>query len=170
MKVTTIYVTHDQAEALAVSDRIAVMSMGRMRQLGTPREIYERPADSFVADFIGSSNFFDGTMVENGADKARIRLADGSELVTPPGAAGKDGSVVVAIRPEKIELTSEAGPNTMRVSIDQRTYLGSVWQYAVRSGPIEFRVQTPSELKRDSILVRIPQEHCAVFPDKPGAN
>lgn len=170
LNVTTIYVTHDQAEALAVSDRIAVMSMGRMRQLGTPREIYERPADSFVADFIGSSNFFDGTMLENGTDKARIRLADGSEIVTPPGAAAKDGSVVVAIRPEKIELSSAAGQNTMRVSIDQRTYLGSVWQYAVRSGSIEFRIQTPVELKEDSVLVHIPQEHCAVFPDKPGAN
>ncbi len=169
LNVTTIYVTHDQAEALAVSDRIAVMSMGRMRQLGTPRDIYERPADSFVADFIGSSNFFDGTMIESGTDQARIRLADGTEITTPSGPSAKDGSVVVAIRPEKIEVVGQAGANTLKVAIEQRTYLGSVWQYAVRTGSIDFRMQTPSELKEDTVFVRLPKEHCAVFPDKPGA-
>ncbi|WP_395517678.1 ABC transporter ATP-binding protein [Pseudorhizobium flavum] len=170
LSVTTIYVTHDQAEALAVSDRIAVMSMGRMRQLGTPREIYDHPADSFVADFIGSSNFLHGTLIEVGTDHARVRLADGREVTTQSGPAGANGAVVVAVRPEKIELTDQDGPNTLRVSIEQRTYLGSVWQYAVRSGPLAFRIQTPSELIQKEVLVRIPQEHSAVFPEQASAS
>ena len=123
-----------------------------------------------VADFIDSSNFFDGTLVERDADKTRIRLADGSEIVTPSGEAATDGSVVVAIRPEKIEIAEEDGPNRMRVTVDQRTYLGSVRQYGVRSGSIEFRIRTPVALKAESIFVHLPAEHCAVFLDKPGAN
>ena len=85
--VTTIYVTHDQAEALAVSDRIAVMSMGRMRQLGTPNEIYERPADAFVADFIGSSNFLSGRLLGKDAAGARVALADGTQISAGAGEA-----------------------------------------------------------------------------------
>jgi iron(III) transport system ATP-binding protein len=166
LNVTTIYVTHDQAEALAVSDRIAVMSMGRMRQLGSPREIYERPADSFVADFIGSSNFLDAKLVQNGADAAQVRLADGTELTTPPGRAAKDDSVVVAVRPERVEVVSEMGPNCMRVMVEQKVYLGSVWQYVVRAGAVEFRIQTTWEINDPSVIVRIPAEHCALFAEK----
>lgn len=166
LNVTTIYVTHDQAEALAVSDRIAVMSMGRMRQLGSPRDIYERPADSFVADFIGSSNFLDAKLMQNGADSTQVRLADGTELTTAPGRAAKDGSLVVAVRPERIEVVSEMGPNCLRVTVDQKVYLGSVWQYVVRSGAMEFRIQTTWEINDPSVIVHIPAEHCAMFAEK----
>ena len=166
LNVTTIYVTHDQSEALAVSDRIAVMSMGRMRQLGSPRDIYERPADSFVADFIGSSNFLDGKMTHAGADHAQVRLADGSELKTAPGRAAPDGSLVVAVRPERIEVVPQMGPNCLRVSIDQKVYLGSVWQYVVRSGELEFRLQTTFEIMEPAVIVHIPHEHCTVFAEK----
>lgn len=166
LNVTTIYVTHDQAEALAVSDRIAVMSMGRMRQLGSPRDIYERPADSFGADFIGSSNFLDGTMFESGTDQAHVRLADGTGLVTPRGRARADGALVVAVRPERIEVVPEMGQNCLRVSVAQKVYLGSVWQYVVRAGEMEFRIQTTYEITAPSVIVRIPTEHCAVFAEK----
>jgi len=166
LKVTTIYVTHDQSEALAVSDRIAVMSMGRMRQLSSPRDIYERPADSFVADFIGSSNFLGATMIEPGTDSSRVRLADGTEIVTAPGRAAKDGSLVVAIRPERIEVVCEIGPNCLRATVEQKVYLGSVWQYVVRSAAMEFRIQTTWEIDAPTVIVRIPAEHCAVFPEK----
>ncbi|MCJ8139889.1 ABC transporter ATP-binding protein [Falsirhodobacter halotolerans] len=170
LNVTTIYVTHDQAEALAVSDRIAVMSMGRMRQLGSPRDIYERPADSFVADFIGSSNFLDATMIEAGADRARVRLADGTEITTAPGRAGQDGSLVVAIRPERIEVVSDMGANCLRARVEQKVYLGSVWQYVVRSGALEFRIQTTWEINDPTVIVHIPADHCTVFAEKFGGS
>ncbi|MEI4488668.1 ABC transporter ATP-binding protein [Frigidibacter sp. MR17.14] len=167
LKVTTIYVTHDQAEALAVSDRIAVMSMGRMRQLGSPRDIYERPADSFVADFIGSSNFLPGRMIENGTDHATVELIDGTRLQTAPGRAATDGTLTVAVRPERIEVVTAEGPNTLAVDVQQKVYLGSVWQYVVTAGAMEFRIQTTFEIDAPRILVRIPPEHCAVFAEKP---
>ena len=169
LNVTTIYVTHDQAEALAVSDRIAVMSMGRMRQLGSPRDIYERPADSFVADFIGSSNFLEGTMLDSGTDAARVRLADGSEIATPPGRAAADGRLVVAIRPERIEPVAAEGPNVIRAEIVQKIYLGSVWQFEAKAGPLAFRIQTPAELPLGPVLLRLPAEFCTIFADKPAS-
>jgi spermidine/putrescine transport system ATP-binding protein len=83
--VTFIFVTHDQEEALTMSDRIAVMSLGKVLQVGTPTEIYERPTCKFVADFIGETNFIDGTVVENGGDYATIATPEGLRLrgITP---------------------------------------------------------------------------------------
>ena len=78
LNVTTIYVTHDQSEALAVSDRVAVMSMGHLRQLGTPKDIYERPTDLFVADFIGSSNFLPARLVEANTTHNVVELGNGA--------------------------------------------------------------------------------------------
>ena len=170
LKVTTVYVTHDQSEALAVSDRIAVMSMGRMRQLGAPREIYETPADSFVADFIGSSNFLDGRMIESGADHALVELGDGTRLTTAPGRAAADGSLEVAVRPERISVATAEGPNTLRAKVEQKVYLGSVWQYVVRSGPVEFRIQTTFEIDAPEVLLHIPAEACALFAETPVGN
>jgi len=170
LKVTTVYVTHDQSEALAVSDRIAVMSMGRMRQLGSPREIYETPADSFVADFIGSSNFLDARMIEGGTDHALVELGDGTRLTTAPGRAAADGTLVVAVRPERISVATAEGPNTLRAKVEQKVYLGSVWQYVVRSGPVEFRIQTTFEIDAPEVLLHIPADACALFSEKPVGN
>src|SRR5690606_13845371 len=99
LNVTTIYVTHDQAEALAVSDRIGVMSMGLMRQLASPKDIYERPADAFVADFIGSSNFFDAKIIESSEDHALVELENGTRVRTTPVKSQQSGTPTVAIRP-----------------------------------------------------------------------
>ena len=81
--ITTVYVTHDQSEALALSHQIAVMNEGRIQQIGTPREIYERPANQFVADFVGTTNFIEGTVVRP-ARRAELRRAGGSEVVRHP--------------------------------------------------------------------------------------
>ena len=104
--ITFIYVTHDQEEALTMSDRIAVMHAGKMLQIGTPTEIYERPATRYVADFIGEANFLDGTITGRDGAYTVVTLADG--LVLPGVAAGPltDGSAVtIAVRPEKLRLT-----------------------------------------------------------------
>jgi iron(III) transport system ATP-binding protein len=168
LNVTTIYVTHDQAEALAVSDRIAVMSMGHLRQLGTPKEIYERPADSFVADFIGSSNFLAGRMVQQEASHAVVELKNGTRLRTAPGQARSDGSLVVAIRPERIEIVPELCENSFLAEIGTGTYLGSIYQYHVTIADTELRIQTARELPPGPVHLRIPPEATAVYAEAPG--
>lgn len=125
---TAIYVTHDQEEALAVSDRIVVMQAGRIVQIGTPKDLYDRPATPFVADFIGDANLVVG-QVSGG----RFR-AGGLDLEL----AGGDGNATVSIRPERIGL-SEGG--TARVL--SATYLGSRTEYLIGCGTQEFLVSRP---------------------------
>ncbi len=103
---TFVFVTHDQEEALSMSTRIAVMAGGRVRQVGTPREIYLRPLDRFVADFIGESNFLDGELL-NGSDGPAFRLRDGTVLPTLTGstAATPNGRVALMVRPESVAVS-----------------------------------------------------------------
>jgi putative spermidine/putrescine transport system ATP-binding protein len=103
--ITAMYVTHDQEEALTLSDRIAVMDRGRIMQVGTPREIYERPRDMFVADFIGGANFLPGRVVNLDGDHAVVDVEGVRHLRVPSAhPTGTGERVVVAIRPEKIRL------------------------------------------------------------------
>ena len=163
LQVTTVYVTHDQAEALAVSDRIAVMSEGRIRQLGTPKEIYESPADAFVADFIGSSNFLRGRLIEHNGPWATVRLADGSTLRASMGKESLEGEVVIAIRPERMEVVSEPAENVLQVEVVSGSYLGSVYQYELTGPGGRCRIQTNHEVTDKQIHVRIPPEAATLF-------
>jgi len=128
---TAIYVTHDQNEALALSDRIAVLSHGRIEQIGTPDEIYERPATSFVAEFIGSSNLLPARIVERGDGEAVVETGGGLRLrcAADGDAAGDDAEVAVLIRPERIQIrmpggAAAAGHNCFPARIAAVTYLG----------------------------------------------
>ena len=105
--ITFIFITHDQQEALSISDRIAVMNEGKVLQVGTPAEVYEAPADSFVADFIGENNFFDGRIVSIQNDTyATLVNDDLGELIFEMDKPAKVGDYVqVSIRPEKIKLS-----------------------------------------------------------------
>ncbi len=112
--ITTVYVTHDQEEALELSDRIVVMSEGRIEQIGTPFEIYNFPATSFVASFVGTLNAMDATIVD--ASAGRLSLA-GHEIRTTSKLTGSAGATVtIALRPEMIALTSPDGSNVVAVS------------------------------------------------------
>ncbi len=103
--VTTVFVTHDQEEALAMADRIAVMSTGRIEQTGTPAEVYEAPRTRFVSDFIGVSNYFEGKMVVADGGGARFRTSAGIDLDIAPGPGGPAEAIAgVMVRPEKIEV------------------------------------------------------------------
>jgi spermidine/putrescine transport system ATP-binding protein len=127
--ITFIFVTHDQEEALTMSDRIAVMSQGRIQQLGSPLEIYEQPVNRFVADFIGDSNFVTATIDGESGNFVRCRCAGGLDLlVTPSAGAAPGATVTLALRPEKI--MPKAGGRTGRV--EQTVYIGTDTTYDIR--------------------------------------
>jgi putative spermidine/putrescine transport system ATP-binding protein len=128
---TSIYVTHDQTEALALSDRIAVLSHGQIEQIGTPSEIYERPATEFVADFIGSSNLLRARIVEAAGETITAETADGLRLVCTAGNPRNADAdeVSLLLRPERIRVqapgvAATAAPNRFRARIADVTYLG----------------------------------------------
>ena len=111
LKTTSIYVTHDQIEAMTMGDKIVVMKDGRIEQIGSPLELYDYPANMFVAGFIGSPamNFLPGTLRRNGSG-AELELADGTRLQAPLSAGGSDGqSVVLGTRPEHLQLAASGG-------------------------------------------------------------
>ncbi|MCA3510136.1 MAG: ABC transporter ATP-binding protein [Rhodobacter sp.] len=117
--ITFIFVTHDQEEALTMSDRIGVMSAGRIQQIGTPRDIYTRPVNRFVASFIGESNFLSGA-VETGG----VRLSSG-DLVDAAGTEGRSGKVTLAVRPEQVRLTRAGEPGALPATITGWVYFGT---------------------------------------------
>jgi spermidine/putrescine transport system ATP-binding protein len=130
--VTFVFVTHDQEEAMSMSDRIAVMNSGRLQQLGRPREIYDRPANAFVAGFIGASNLMRGTITSAG-----LELDGGVALLPSNGLALPIGTAVIAsIRPEKLTIasTSSGLDPHLDVEIVDAVYLGAVTQVSLRIG------------------------------------
>src|SRR5207245_2043540 len=138
LHVTVIYVTHDQEEALTMSDRVAVMRGGRTEQVGTPAELYEAPVSPFVADFVGESNFIEGVVVAaSGPGRTLVRTDGGLELwgiASQPLRAGQ--RVVAAVRPEKLEPTNTpaAGPNCCKGVIEDVVYAGDATRYSVGLG------------------------------------
>ena len=134
--ITFVYVTHDQEEALTMSDRIAVMNHGRVEQLGTPEELYERPTTRFVADFIGTTNLLSGSVESVGSGAATVRLGSGERCVVAGGALSVGDPVELSIRPESVELssngTSQAHPS-ITATVEQVAYLGGNVQYIVRT-------------------------------------
>jgi iron(III) transport system ATP-binding protein len=141
---TAIYVTHDQVEALAMSNRVAVMREGKIEQIGRPREIYEAPKSRFVADFIGTSNFIDGVVEARENGVYTVRTPDGvlrvrSDTDFPVGAP-----VVVAARPEHVELapaSNGGGPNRWQGRVEARAFLGESVDHVVSVGSREIRAR-----------------------------
>ena len=165
---TSIYVTHDQAEALSLSDRVVVLRDGRVMQVGTPAEIHDRPRTRFVADFMGYRNFFPVT-VDRG-EPGEMTLARGKD-VTLSGrsvttlASGADA--VAAIRPEDVELTMEpAGPNVVRGTVRLIEYLGREHDVEVAldsEQTVMARVQRPVDIG-SIVSLRLPPERVVILP------
>lgn len=162
--ITAMYVTHDQAEALALSDRVAIMNRGKLEQLGTPEEIYEQPRSRFVAEFIGLSNFLEGRVQSLQGDGMVVSLG-GLTLVT---AALKDASpgqrVLLFARPNEIELlrpAEPAGANVFEARVEKATYLGDTMDYRLTFGQgLELRVQTDARNRYGqgaTVRLRIPR-------------
>jgi spermidine/putrescine transport system ATP-binding protein len=134
--ITFIYVTHDQEEAMTMSDRIAVMNLGRYEQLGEPEVLYERPMTRFVAGFLGVSNLLPGAVEGNDGTYAAVRLADDTRIRAPRALVGDTANVSVGVRPEKIrlheaEVEAPAGHNQMSGVVRDASYLGVSTQYLI---------------------------------------
>jgi iron(III) transport system ATP-binding protein len=178
IRLTTVYVTHDHGEALSLSDRIVVMNGGRIVQIGTPREIYEKPSDPFVADFIGSSNFLHGRLLSardaNGL--AMVQLNSGQNIKVPLVRDIAVGSAVsVAVRPEKLEIADPNSFTTLKegtmleVKIAHRSYFGAHWHYDFDIGGEVIKVSSQTEYDDNKVQIFVPLNGCLVFETSPDA-
>src|ERR671930_103501 len=129
--ITTIYVTHDQEEALSLSDRVAVMREGRVQQVAAPKLLYERPVNRFVADFVGTNNFIPGVVKERADGVALVETALGS-LCARPGPPAPGAPCVLAVRPENVALDG-AGENVVAGRVRLAAYLGNTLRYDVET-------------------------------------
>ena len=133
--ITFVFVTHDQEEALTMSDRIAVMKSGKILQIGTPRDIYDRPTHRFVADFIGDINILEGTVDHTDGDLATVRLKDGTTVTAHLGtASARSGEVSVAIRPENVRLAGAGETPTLTGVLENIVYFGAATNLHLRLG------------------------------------
>ncbi len=136
---TMIYVTHDQEEALVMSDRIAVMNQGRIEQVGSPDELYDKPTNSFVANFIGESNFIEGTVIEQNHDGLTLQLREGLRIKmdwSEPEPA--DVPIRFCLRPEKIFFVEDSNPqNCINGIIEEVIYVGETKRYMIRINETE---------------------------------
>ena len=153
---TTIYVTHDQAEALALSDRIAVLSHGRIEQIGSPREIYERPASAFVADFIGTANLVRGKALGVADGRLTVAIGEKMRLIAEWQGSAPTSEVTLMLRPERIRIDwpgSETADNHFAGVLGDIVYLGEDMSLAVRlDGGIELMVTAKSDARSRGLV------------------
>ncbi len=167
LEITAVYVTHDQGEALALSDRVAIMSRGHLEQVGTPEEIYEHPQSRFVAEFIGLSNFLEG-VVEVVKGGTMLVIAGGLQFATPTLPDSRAGQrVVLFLRPNEVELlstTESDGPGVYNAMIEKATYLGDTMDYRLAFGQsLSLRAQTDAQRRfapSTKVRIRLPRIRC----------
>ena len=165
---TTLYVTHDQIEALAMSDRVAVMYGGEIVQEGTPWDVYSSPQSTFVAQFLGKANLLEGTLVERGSDGApgTVETPHGSLRCVVPEEADRNSRVIVSCRPESVALhTSRPAQrdNVLAGQITERTFLGDAVEYVVAVGDDLMTVKASgvSDLSLGlDVYIELPVEQC----------
>jgi spermidine/putrescine transport system ATP-binding protein len=146
--ITTIYVTHDQDEALAMSDWVAVMNRGKLVQWGTPWEIYYRPRTPFMADFVGSVNLIRAPVLAAVDGRVRARVGDRELELAVDGAPPSNGDVLLSIRPESLRLLSAnaadaAAGVALAGEVVRRTFLGHLMRYTVRVGGQQWLIDQP---------------------------
>jgi iron(III) transport system ATP-binding protein len=172
---TTIYVTHDQSEALALSHEIAVMSEGRIVQIGSPRDIYERPRNKFVADFVGSTNFIGGRVASAAPGNGRCGVATalGELNVQCVEPLAKDVPVVISVRPEDVELFEappprEDGDNVCTGTVEAKVFLGDYLDFQVKVGDSVLLARVHPSLRTPvghPIHVRMRAEKCVALAE-----
>jgi iron(III) transport system ATP-binding protein len=162
--ITAMYVTHDQGEALALSDRVAIMNRGHLEQLGTPEEIYESPRSKFVAEFIGLSNFLEG-YVQSIEGRDMLVMASSLAVSTPAlPAIGPGQKVLLFLRPNEVEILPQdtpVGTNVFAARVDKATYLGDTMDYRIALGQgVELRVQGDARRRYqagENVRLRLPR-------------
>ena len=174
MGITSVYVTHDQAEAMVISDRIAVMDSGNIVQIGSAQEIYSKPANRFVADFIGTMNFIPGKIAQVLVDTNQAYVhTDFSEkmlCMTPDGKSVKAGEQIYAsIRPEDVEIHTEppqTGENLFKGTIAHKAYLGNFLYLFVNVNDNMIRVQVPHYVPQEEgqeLYLALSPQKCAIL-------
>jgi iron(III) transport system ATP-binding protein len=173
--ITFVYVTHDQSEAMALSDRIAVMHQGRLQQCGPPRQVYARPANRTVADFMGLVNLVPGRIARAAGDASVVTIGGGHELgVSLPAGAREGATVQVAIRPENVRLTppdlpADSPPDAIPAKVVELTFLGNLSDcHVTLDDGTRVRVQAaPGAVFEvgQRVFVRLDGRTCAVFED-----
>ncbi len=133
MGLTAVYVTHDQEEAMAVSDKIIVMRNAEIAQMGTPKELYQAPSDLFIADFIGDATIVKGQFLRKEGDQAVIKLPDVEIKLPHRNIKNLEGEVDIAIRPDALHLTQEIKDNWIQGVVSKSTYLGGHVEYEVNT-------------------------------------
>jgi len=168
--ITAVYVTHDQAEAMAISDRIAVMEGGVVHQVGTPQDIYHRPATRFVATFIGKSNLLEGRLVESDGTTGVVELPGTGRIQVdltrrnPQVSTAAGSKVVLTIRPEGLQVVEEAeGPNIIRGRVVAAEFTGAYTEYVVAAGESTFVASVADRYggvraQGEPIYLRVPPE------------
>jgi len=168
LRSTAVHITHDQTEAMGLADRIIVMRNGRIEQMGTGREIYRRPANKFVADFIGVATFLQGSVVEVADhDQVKVVLQSGLELWATSNHSAQQGEVVLCLRPESVEIAEERTPgaNLVTGTILSETFLGNHTEYVINIGGVSIK----SHSQRDfgvgqTVSVSIPKNALVCLP------
>lgn len=147
-KITTIYVTHDQKESLSLADRMAVLRDGAVEQLADPRTVYRQPANKFVADFIGETNWVEGTVVTTTTDRLEITTALGTFVATPRAGMAVDVPVWLGFRPEAVRLEGSS-VNGFAGRLEQVNYLGEIEEYLLGTAVgVTFKAFTPNPERR----------------------
>jgi len=175
LRISAVYVTHDQAEAMVMSARVIVMDGGKIAQVGPPKEIYAAPRTRFVADFIGLSNFIDAEILDQDKDIWRARTVLGDLLCVSDQNHVPGESVVVAIRPERVQIAKLpfSGANAMRGTLQNAYFIGPYTEYFVEAAGLVIRVQAPSPLDvrlGDEVYVGVTPSNCRIVSASPDSS
>ncbi len=173
--ITTVYVTHDQKEALSMADRIAILKLGKVIQIGTPTELYRTPRSRFVAEFLGETNFIPGTIAESTSGKTLIKTKLGTLASTHPINLPKDSTVTCSIRPETLRVinddSSKNQHNMLSCKHLSTTYLGEIAQHVVCAGEdVELRAAVLNPSRSDlrepgaSVQLAVAEDDVVVIP------
>ncbi|WP_021592057.1 ABC transporter ATP-binding protein [Actinomadura welshii] len=167
--VTTIFVTHDQHEALSMSDRIVVMESGVIHQIGTPTEVYEHPADPFVADFVGATNLLAGDVLQFGAGgRTLVQTAGIARPLQVAAPSAPPGPVALSIRPESIQMMdgdrSGSGVNEVTGKVESVSYLGDHYRYTLRVDGLALTVATLRRVDATELTVELPPDALRLLP------